>query len=94
MSNEKLIEDLYTTTFSNNEAFFKRAADALAQADKDIESLRKNDKRYRWLRDGKISGYKLHQTISDDCNPPYQEFKHGHELDAAIDAATPEGETK
>lgn len=57
-----------------------------------LEAAEKDAARYRWLRDANISGYKLHQTISDDCNPPYQEFKYGTGLDEAIDAAMKESE--
>lgn len=53
-----------------------------------------NARRYEWLRDRNLKLEDLWQVINDDCNPPYKDFKWGEKLDAAIDAAIHERESK
>lgn len=55
-----------------------------------VQALRLDAERYRWLRSANVGPARLvslHHTVNDDCNPPYWELKHGGELDSAIDAA-------
>jgi uncharacterized protein Yka (UPF0111/DUF47 family) len=69
--------------------------DALQQRltvqDQRVDELERDAARYRWLRDVSVGPHMidrlLFQTVSDDCNPPYRDMKHGVELDVAIDAA-------
>lgn len=57
---------------------------------KEIDALRIDAGRYRWLRAGSTGHHlismHLFETISDDCNPPYRAMKYGKTLDEAIDA--------
>ena len=62
----------------------------LTAADERADVLERDAARYRWLRDVNVGPHMidrlLFQTVSDDCNPPYRDMKHGVDLDAAIDA--------
>ncbi|MBW1249015.1 hypothetical protein I7860_20260 [Pseudomonas tolaasii] len=68
----------------------KELQQRLTAADEREEVLERDAARYRWLRDASVGPHMidrlLFQTISDDCNPPYRDMKHGVELDTAIDA--------
>jgi len=80
------------------EAGFDRGMDyltRLAQAEHEIERLRKDAERYRWLRDpsvyvgkviDKVAGYEPMTELGTGGYPIY-EYRAGPELDEAIDAA-------
>ncbi|WP_426101584.1 hypothetical protein [Pseudomonas sp. PSPC3-3] len=69
----------------------KELQQRLTAADERVDVLERDAARYRWLRDVNVGPHMidrlLFQTVSDDCNPPYRDMKHGVDLDAAIDAA-------
>lgn len=65
--------------------------DAVDEVEDEVATLRKDAKRYRWLRDDAANGTRHDPAVlkdgpTDDC-----EFMFGGELDAAIDAAMGEG---
>ena len=53
----------------------------------ELERLRADAERYRWLRSGNVGHNELMHVVGGDDFPAYSEYRHGLDLDAAIDAA-------
>lgn len=62
---------------------YRAAADALEAKEREIEGLRKDAERYRWLRTQDSEDFEFAVVK----NPHFDVFESPEELDAAIDAA-------
>ncbi len=72
---------------SNENSWAKRFRIERDEARAEVERLRADAERYRWLRDIDTGPAQIWELISDDAQPPYMTLKSGNILDAAIDAA-------
>lgn len=73
-----------------------RAIEQAVLQSPEVQALRKDAERYRFMRHPDTGPAKLdslHNWVNDDCNPPYRELKYGDDLDAAIDTAMQEQKT-
>jgi hypothetical protein len=75
-----IVEDLMTTTFSNNQKFFEKAANEIKSLRNQLAECQKDAERYRWLKN----------NVWNDDMAALITLHANESWDAAIDSAISE----